>query len=469
MRTKSISVRYPRRPTGFVGLGMILALTLVAACDSRSGGAEREQANVPAVEAVPARSGALPMEARINGVVKARNQVAIRPEVEGRVIEVLVRSGEAVRQGQPLVRLETSTVREQLRQEQARVRLAEARLAELRAQISRTRSLAEEGLVSPLELETQEAQLAGAEATVDEARATLEEITAVQGRSTMRAPVSGRVGRRDVEVGMLVDSASVLFVVGDLAELIVEVPLTEEILAHVEEDQPVRVSAESLPEPVRARLSRVSPFLAANSFTTTGEIDLGNPDGRLLPGMFVTVDLLYGDSEIATLVPTSATVWQGGSEQRSVFVVNDSSGLEEAAATTELLPEPRRVSEVPVEVLAESRGISGVDGLEPGQWVVTLGQHLLTGRRAGDAESEILARVRPTTWQKVLDLQRLQRQDLLTEFMDKQQLLAEELGPEIPESEDVVDAILARKSTAARERPAGGSQTTDGVGAPNAR
>lgn len=433
-----------------------LLAILAAACGGSSGGVESENARIPAVEAVPARLGALPMEARINGVVKARNQVAIRPEIEGRVVEVLVRSGESVRSGDPLVRLEAPTLREQVQQEQARVRLAEARLAELRAQTVRTRSLAEEGLVSPLELETHEAQLAAAEAAVDEARATLEEISALQGLATVRAPVSGRIGRRDVEVGMLVDSSSVLFVVGDLDELIVEVPLTEELVARVHEEQPVRVSAEALAEPVRAEMSRISPFLAADSFTTVGEIDIANPGGRLLPGMFVTVDLLFGESQIATLVPTSATIWEeGAGGQRGIFVIDDASGLTEAGEkVAEIVPEPRGVTFQPVEILAESRGVAGVEGVEAGQWVVTLGQHLLQDRSSqpgSSAAGPLMARVRPTSWERVLELQRLQRQDLLTGFMSKQQRLARELGPQIPESEDVVDEILARDASSDKE------------------
>lgn len=476
MRVKSSTAAFMTYSNMGRVCALALFLSLAVACQGTSGGAESEQANVPAVEAVPARSGALPLEARVNGVVKARNQVAIRPEIEGRVIEVLVRSGEPVRQGDPLVRLEAQTLREQVRQEQARVRLAEARLAELTAQIGRTRSLAEDGLVSPLALETQEAQVAAAEATLDEARATLEEIGAMQGRATVRAPVSGRVGRRDVEVGQLVDSGSVLFVVGDLDELIVEVPLTEEVLAHAREQQPVRITAESLADPLRAEMSRISPFLAAESFTTSGEIDIDNPEGRLLPGMFVTVDLLFGESDVTTLVPTSAVVWlesEGG--RRGLYVIEDSAGLTEAGeAQGDILPEARAIHFAPVEVLAESRGVAGVEGIAAGDWVVTLGQHLLEERakqQGEEADGSVAARVRPNTWQRVLDLQRLQRQDLLTGFMDKQQRLARELGAEIPESEDVVDAILAERGDGpgGQERPTRNPAASEPAAGNNAR
>ena len=58
------------------------------------------------VEALPARTGGLPLEEAISGVVRARNQVAIRSEISAVVVEVLARNGDAVSAGQPLVRLD---------------------------------------------------------------------------------------------------------------------------------------------------------------------------------------------------------------------------------------------------------------------------------------------------------------------------------------------------------------------------
>ena len=83
-------------------MATLLAATL--ACSGASG--RQPELDAPAVEAVEAREGSLPLEERLNGVVRAENQFAVRPEIEAAVLEVAVRSGEAVRQGQVLVRLE---------------------------------------------------------------------------------------------------------------------------------------------------------------------------------------------------------------------------------------------------------------------------------------------------------------------------------------------------------------------------
>jgi HlyD family secretion protein len=424
---------------------LMLLLGCLIGCgpgDDAASGDEEQADLAPAVEALPARRGTLPLEERLNGVVRADNQVAVRPEIEAPIVEVLVRNGEAVASGQPLVRLQNDTLREQLRQAEASVRLAEAsarqaraRVAEVDASARRIRELARQELVSALEAETQEARLtaaragaAQAQAAVDEARATAEERRAALDRAVVRAPVAGRVGQRNAEVGMLAGADDVLFVLGDLRDLIVEVPLTEEMLQHVRTGQTVRISGPSLRgSPLSATLSRISPFLEENSFSTVGEIDVDNSgkdgtDGRLHPGMFVTVDVLYGQSAEATLVPASALWEDPRTGLRGVYVLKGPPGQTPGATTGVALR--------PVEVLAEGRGLAGVREIREGEWVVTVGQHLLAEDRAESA------RVRPTTWERVLQLQGLQREVLLQSFLDKQQRWARERGTEPPTKEE---------------------------------
>jgi hypothetical protein len=77
----------------------------------------------------------------------------------------------------------------------------------------------------------------------------------------------------------------------------------------------------------------------------------------------------------------------------------------------------------PVDVRADGPQTVAISGVEPGEWVVVVGQHLLTTQ--GDAATA-QARVRVVAWERILDLQGLQRQDLLEDFMDKQERLAGE-------------------------------------------
>jgi RND family efflux transporter MFP subunit len=407
---------------------------------------------VPAVEAVRARSGSVPLEERLNGVVKAENQVEVRPEITARVEKVLVRTGASVSRGQPLVELRDDELRERLRQAEASVRLeeaaargAKARTAEIEAQVVRARSLAAESLISRLELDTLEAQLLGAQAAADEAearveqaRATLEERRSAVAKTVVRSPVEGRVGTRGVEPGMLVEPSTLLFQVGSLDELRVEVPLTSTMLQNVSVGQPVVIRPPA-GEPIEAKLSRVSPFLAESSFSTTGEIDVPDPDGRLRPGMFVNVDVLYGASDRATLVPASALWEDPKSGRRGVYVAELPDGVAEPPASggAKLLDQGHPVAFRPVEVVADGRDQVGVRGVDAGEWVVTVGQSLL------HAESAAEARVRPLRWERVLRLQGLQKEDLLRGFLEEQQRIARERGASPPSVEEFVAAAAA--------------------------
>ena len=461
-----------------IPISLLLALALLAC----GGGASEDVASRPAplVEAVEARYGALPLEETLPGVVRARNQVMIRPEIDGRVVEVLARSGQAVERGELLVRLDRNEPRERLRQAEADVRLEEAaaaaqraRVAELEARVSRNRALAREELVSEQELESLEAELVARRASADEAaarveqaRATVDERRLALDKTDVRAPVAGRLGERRAEVGMLVDPSSILFPVGDLAELIVEIDVPEAMLGRLDPGLPAIVEARGEgAQPIRAELSRISPFLAQRSFTTVGEIDLPNPDDRLRPGMFVNVRILVGETRRAVLVPTGSLWEDPRSGEIGVFMIAQPDGLTMPAAGTGEIDERERGAVFRrVEVLAEGGGVSGVAGVDEGAWVVTVGQHLLASelRTAAVAaetgavsDDGIAARVRPVAWERVLGLQSLQDEDLLAGFLDKQRKVAAALGAEIPASEDEVDRVM--QAARAQAAQGGGS------------
>jgi len=97
-----IDARHPLHPV--CGL-LVAVLPALGAC-GRPIAEDSVASRAPLVEAVPARFGSLPVEETVPGVVRARNQVAIRPEIEARVIEVRVRSGATDERGDLLVRLD---------------------------------------------------------------------------------------------------------------------------------------------------------------------------------------------------------------------------------------------------------------------------------------------------------------------------------------------------------------------------
>lgn len=417
-------------------LAVAVLLVPVLSCGGGEDAKPAEPRTVPLVEAVPARAGAIPLSERVTGTVKARNQVEIRAEVEAPIVEVFARGGEAVRKGQPLVRHRDVELREQLRRAEADVEVAEAaareesaRVAELDAQVRRTRALARDQLVSEVELETLTARLNAARAAADAARARITQARAVAaerrsalGRSIVRAPVDGWIGLRNAEVGMLPGANTLLFVIGDLQHVIVDIPLTQELSGTVRAGAPVAVDPGGGAAPIRGTVTRVSPFLAAGSRSTIAEIELPNPGRRLRPGMSVKVDVIHGESSQTTLVPLSALYEDPRTGSLSVYVV---PGMTAGAAQEQ----PRNVARRTVSVIARGAGAAGITAVQAGEWVVSNGQHLL-------ARDDVrTARVRPATWERILQLQGLQREDLLAEFLTRQQEHARAGGAEPPATE----------------------------------
>lgn len=411
------------RSSAFILLILPLALFLTAcAAEEEEDGRRGDNSYVPTVEVIETITGSLPLEERLTGIVRAENQTEVYPELSSVVTEVLVNSGDAVTEGQPLVRLRDREAREQLRQAQAGLDIAEARVQQARAEVrrlearlSRMESLSGRNLESELELEQLQAEVASAEASVSLAEAQREQAASLVEEqenqlsfTVVRAPTDGFVGRRSVERGQAVNSSTRLMEVGDTRRMQINLSLTERMLGYIQAGQTVNIMSENFGgEVVQTRLTRISPFLNPVSNTTQAEIELDNPDGLLRPGMFVSLDILYGESEQAVLIPNNALFTNPNDGRRGVYVASREGLPEESLSGEEgRIVGPTPVRFVAVDIIAQGRQVSGVEGIDSGDLVVTIGQNLLSGGREE-------ARVRIIGWERMMDLQQLQTRDLL--------------------------------------------------------
>jgi RND family efflux transporter MFP subunit len=418
----------------------IFALT---GCSNDPPGRDQFVVAAPPVEVVAARFGGLPLVERLSGTVWAENQIALYPEISGHITRVHVANGDTVELGEVLVELDQKQYHSQLRQaeagfriNEARVRQAEARLAELEAQARRTRSLGDRELVSKLELETLAAQVESARADVALAQAQLEQAAATRAeqeemlmKTSVRAPISGVVGQRRAEIGMQANPSTRLFTIGNLDRVKVQVNISDNMLRQIKTGQPVKIltaTGDGDERVLPGELTRISPFLDDVTRSADAEIEIENLDHWLRPGMFVAVDVLYGRSRQATLIPTSAMFTDPNTGTEGVYVVDrpgddDTSSvlaapdpqqerIESTATSAAALSEPRPVEFRPVRIVAHGAMEVAVDTIQPGDWVVTIGQDLLS-------EGKIQARVRPVSWEHVMTLQGMKREDLLKEIL----------------------------------------------------
>jgi HlyD family secretion protein len=310
------------------------------------------------------------------------------------------------------------------------VKQAEANNTRAQAALRRMATIVERNLGSLSELETAQAEALSAQAELllmqaerQQAASLVEERRGALDETAVRAPITGIVGGRNAEIGQLATASTPLFVIGDPASMRVTVTLTQRMLGYIETGTPVNILSDAAPEqPIIAEISRISPFLHSVTRTTNAEIDVDEHGTLLRPGMFVTVDLLYGESESATLVPNNALyteiragregVWLARIDEANAPLEPGSGG----AARDAFDPSgPVTVEFVPLEVAARGRLATAVNGLAAGQWVVTVGHALLAANETGKAV------VQPTPWDHIMRLQQMQSRDLLELIRRKQE------------------------------------------------
>jgi len=281
-------------------------------------------------------------EASAVGNLKSNESVVMRPETPGRIAAVHFRDGAIVGKGAVLVTLDAAVQEAEL--EQARANLALAR-----SNHQRNQELLEKKFVSAQALDNSAATLKVQEAAVQLAAAKV-------GRMRIKAPFDGMVGLRNVSVGDYVKEGQDLINIEDIGTLRVDFKLPETYLGRVAKGQAVEVSSDALPgEQFTAVLDAVDPMVDQNGRAISSRARLDNRAGKLRPGMFVRIRLLFGERRNVRMIPEQAVV---PGAQPTVFKVVDGK-----AQTTKVKLGVRRAAQVEI-----------VDGLAAGDVVVTAGQ-----------------------------------------------------------------------------------------------
>src|SRR2546422_721984 len=178
---------------------MALAIAAGACSKSKAGGPDPAGGGAPMgmpVEVVVARTDTVRDEISATGQIEAVQSIDLRPEVDGRIVEILIREGQEVEQGTPLFKVDDAQLKAQVAQLEAQRDLAQQALA-------RAKDLAQQNASSTADLEKAEAEARGAQAQYDLQRIRLE-------RTTVRAPFAGVVGQRWVSLGDYVTNSTKL-------------------------------------------------------------------------------------------------------------------------------------------------------------------------------------------------------------------------------------------------------------------
>ena len=292
------------------------------------------------------------------GSLKALQGVELSLETAGTVKALHFESGQPVKAGQLLLELDSS-------EETALLGTAQADLGLARVDFGRGGHLVGSQAISRGEYDRLRAQFQRNQAVVDQLQASL-------AKKSMRAPFSGTIGIRQVDIGDYLASGTVIATLQDISSLYVDFNVAEQALPRLSLGQQVQVQVAAYPDQLfPATLSAINPKVEESTRNLLVRATLANPEGKLLPGMFANLQVLLPDPQPQVVVPESAITYT--LYGNSVYVVTRKPP-EDGKGEPQLLADRRTV-----ETGERREGLVVIHkGLKAGEQVVIAGQLKLT-------------------------------------------------------------------------------------------
>ncbi len=304
-----------------------------------------------AVTTVVAQQEAWPLTLNAIGTMAAVQGVTVSADLPGTVERILFDSGRAVRAGDVLAILDT-------RQEQAQLAAIEARRELARLTYVRVQELLKEKVISKAEFDRAAAELQQSDGQLGEVRAAI-------ARKTIRAPFSGVLGLRQVNLGQYLAGGDPLVTVQSLNPIYVNFGVPQQSAGQIPVGRVVTVTtADAGGVGWTGRVTALDSMVDEATRNIQVQATLANPDGKLRPGMFVQAEVTLGPSQSVVVLPASAINYAPYGD--SVFIVADLKG--EDGKTY------RGVRQQLVKV-GPARGdqVAVVSGVKAGEEVVTSG------------------------------------------------------------------------------------------------
>ena len=233
--------------------------------------------------------------------------VTVSADLPGIVERVQFESGQAVRAGQVLAVLDT-------RQEQAQLAAIEAQRELARLTFDRVQGLLNEKVISRAEFDRATADYRQNDAKVGEVQAVVQ-------RKTIRAPFSGILGIRQVNVGQYLTGGAALVTLQSLNPIYVNFGVPQQSVGQIPVGRVVHIRANDGATAWTGRVSAIDSLVDETTRNITVQATLANPDGKLRPGMFVQTEVTLGPSQKVLALPASAISY--APYGNSVFVVGD--------------------------------------------------------------------------------------------------------------------------------------------------
>lgn len=282
------------------GLGLFVFLT-------RRGAEGRPPLNTATVD-----RGSLQQTVIATGKLEPVINVEVGSQLSGNLSEIFVDFNSEVSKGQVMARLDTTTFEADVQEAEAEMEAAEAALALARVEAERAEQLRERDLIPQAELDRARAHLQQAQATRRIRGHALDRAKTELARCTIYSPIDGIVISRNVDVGQTVAAsmtAPVLFTIAnDLRRMHIHAHVPEADIGDIREGQSVLFAVDAFREDFKGQVVQIrnQPMIQSHVVMYDTVIAVGNPDGRLKPGMTATVTIITDEKDDSLRIPNLA-------------------------------------------------------------------------------------------------------------------------------------------------------------------
>ncbi len=247
------------------------------------------------------------------GTLDAVTKVQVGTQVSGLIATIGADFNDRVTAGQVIAVIDTTLLASEVRSARANVARAEAERNDAQRELARTQELFREELVSQTDLDKALYTAESSAASLVSARVGLDRASNNLKYATIRAPISGTVVERNVDVGQTVAanfSAPQLFLIAeDLARMQILAAVDESDIGKIVEGQSARFTVQAHDDEQfrgKVRQVRLQSTVSENVVNYTVVVDVDNTDGRLLPGMTATVDFVVSRADSVLTIPNAA-------------------------------------------------------------------------------------------------------------------------------------------------------------------